>query len=198
LRHGFCHRPAFSRRPHDAVRVAPVARNNRFRADGFGNASVVGRHGGADRDGGGGGDYRRPEHAAADASAGGGRHGRRVAGDARRGPAGAATRDPPATVSVGVCTRWEENGRENHIWCTPRGSGTVTPSFERQRRAESPYHPSMRFLAIDPGGRRTGLAVGDDETRIVTALPPIVTGQAAQRLADIGRAIDRQGPDALV
>jgi len=56
----------------------------------------------------------------------------------------------------------------------------------------------MRFLAIDPGGRRTGLAVGDDATRIVTPLSPIVTASPAERLTQLARAIDRQGPDALV
>lgn len=56
----------------------------------------------------------------------------------------------------------------------------------------------MRFLAIDPGDRRTGLALGDDEMRIVTPLPPIVTSKPTERLNQLARAIDEQGPDALV
>ncbi len=56
----------------------------------------------------------------------------------------------------------------------------------------------MRYLAIDPGGKRTGLAVGDDGSRIVTPLEVIVTAAPHERLVAIGRAIDAQGPDALV
>lgn len=56
----------------------------------------------------------------------------------------------------------------------------------------------MRYLAIDLGGKRTGLAVGDDESGIVTPLEVANVGDDAQRLHAIGRAIDAQGPDALV
>lgn len=56
----------------------------------------------------------------------------------------------------------------------------------------------MRYLAIDPGGKRTGLAAGDDETRIITPLNTVHAGDDASRLAGILRALDRQGADALI
>lgn len=56
----------------------------------------------------------------------------------------------------------------------------------------------MRYLAIDLGERRTGLAVGDDETGIATPLEVIVTRGEGERLRRIGRAIGEHHPDALV
>lgn len=56
----------------------------------------------------------------------------------------------------------------------------------------------MRYLAIDLGDKRTGLAVGDDATGIVTPLDVIVTGSAPERLRLVQRAVDDQGPDELV
>lgn len=56
----------------------------------------------------------------------------------------------------------------------------------------------MRYLAIDSGDRRTGLAVGDDITGIATPLDVIVTSSESERLRLIERAIDEHGPDALV
>ena len=56
----------------------------------------------------------------------------------------------------------------------------------------------MRFLAIDPGDRRTGLAAGDDQTLIVTPLDTVQAGDEASRVAGIVRALDRQGADALI
>ncbi len=56
----------------------------------------------------------------------------------------------------------------------------------------------MRYLAIDLGAKRTGLAVGDDATGIASPLDVIVTAAEAERLRFIARAIDDQGPDALV
>lgn len=56
----------------------------------------------------------------------------------------------------------------------------------------------MRYLAIDLGGKRTGLAVGDDVTRIVTPLEVVSAGDDATRLRGIDRAIDQHGPDALL
>lgn len=58
----------------------------------------------------------------------------------------------------------------------------------------------MRYLAIDFGDKRTGLAVGDAETRIVTPLR-VIEAPAAQRevlFAEIAREVDRQKPGALV
>jgi putative Holliday junction resolvase len=56
----------------------------------------------------------------------------------------------------------------------------------------------MRYLAIDPGDKRTGLAVGDDETNIVTPIGAIVHGSDNERLALLRKAVEQQQPDALV
>jgi putative pre-16S rRNA nuclease len=56
----------------------------------------------------------------------------------------------------------------------------------------------MRYLAIDLGEKRTGLAVGDDVTGIVSPLGAINTVGADERLRQLGLAINEQGPDALV
>ncbi|MEM6854291.1 MAG: Holliday junction resolvase RuvX [Planctomycetota bacterium] len=56
----------------------------------------------------------------------------------------------------------------------------------------------MRFLSIDLGGKRTGLATGDDETGIVSPLDVIVTGNADERLRQLGKFIEAEQPDALV
>lgn len=58
----------------------------------------------------------------------------------------------------------------------------------------------MRYLAIDLGDKRTGLAVGDDETRIATPLDVLeLPLQPGNRLIEaIVAAIDEQGAGALV
>lgn len=56
----------------------------------------------------------------------------------------------------------------------------------------------MRYLAIDAGDKRTGLAVGDDVTGIATPLEVIVTASPVERLRLIRLAIEDQGPSALV
>ncbi|MFO0874381.1 MAG: Holliday junction resolvase RuvX [Phycisphaerales bacterium] len=56
----------------------------------------------------------------------------------------------------------------------------------------------MRFLAIDLGAKRTGLAVGDDRTRLVTPLAVLEVPRGPALIQAIARAIDAQGPDALV
>jgi putative Holliday junction resolvase len=56
----------------------------------------------------------------------------------------------------------------------------------------------MRYLAIDLGDKRTGTAVGDDVTRIVTPLEVIATSSPAERDRRLGRLIAEHGPDALV
>lgn len=55
----------------------------------------------------------------------------------------------------------------------------------------------MRYMAIDVGEKRTGLAIGDDRSGIVTPLEVIACVGAA-RLAALRKAVDRHGPDALV
>jgi len=56
----------------------------------------------------------------------------------------------------------------------------------------------MRYLAIDLGDKRTGLAVGDDVTGIASPVGVINTAGADERLRQLGLAIEEQGPDALV
>lgn len=59
----------------------------------------------------------------------------------------------------------------------------------------------MRYVAVDLGDRRTGLAVGDSQTRVVTPLEvlesPIAVRAGEQLLEDLARAIGEQlGPHA--
>ena len=56
----------------------------------------------------------------------------------------------------------------------------------------------MRYLAIDLGGKRTGLAVGSDAVSIVSPLDVVQGRDDAARLVGIAKAIDAHGPDALV
>ena len=56
----------------------------------------------------------------------------------------------------------------------------------------------MRYLSIDLGDRRTGLAVGDDETKIATPAGRIETSDSHQRLRLIEGAIKEHRPDAIV
>jgi putative holliday junction resolvase len=56
----------------------------------------------------------------------------------------------------------------------------------------------MRYLAIDLGGKRTGLASGDDITGIVTPLEVVTAAKPEHRLQQIQRILDREGPDAIV
>ena len=56
----------------------------------------------------------------------------------------------------------------------------------------------MRYLAIDLGDKRTGLATGDDETHIATPAGVIEASKPQQRLSMIEQAIKLEMPDALV
>ncbi len=56
----------------------------------------------------------------------------------------------------------------------------------------------MRYLAIDPGDKRTGLAVGDDETGLVSPVDVVEASDPASLLQQIKHAIDDYAPDALV
>ncbi|MFO0827959.1 MAG: Holliday junction resolvase RuvX [Phycisphaerales bacterium] len=56
----------------------------------------------------------------------------------------------------------------------------------------------MRYLAVDLGQKRTGLAVGDDITRLVQPYE-VVTAPLGPRLFEaLARAIDDIGPDVVV
>jgi putative Holliday junction resolvase len=56
----------------------------------------------------------------------------------------------------------------------------------------------MRYLAIDPGQKRTGLAVGDDVTGHAGPVDVVRTSDAGELLRALGAAIQEHGPDALV
>ena len=56
----------------------------------------------------------------------------------------------------------------------------------------------MRFLAIDLGDKRTGLAFGNDTLNIANPLHTIEAAGDHVRITEIGKAIDEYGPDALV
>ena len=56
----------------------------------------------------------------------------------------------------------------------------------------------MRYLAIDLGEKRTGLAVGDDGTGIASPVGVINTTRQDERIRRLGLAIKEHGPDALV
>lgn len=56
----------------------------------------------------------------------------------------------------------------------------------------------MRYLAIDHGDKRTGLAVGSDSTGIVTPVGVIQATAIAELLREIAVAVAEHGPDELV
>ena len=52
----------------------------------------------------------------------------------------------------------------------------------------APYNGTMRYLGIDPGGKRLGLALGDDVTGLVTPLevtPYANRDQVARHIAEV-------------
>ncbi len=56
----------------------------------------------------------------------------------------------------------------------------------------------MRYLAIDLGAKRTGLATGDDESRIASPLTTIDTAADQERWRQLTKIIEVEQPDALV
>lgn len=56
----------------------------------------------------------------------------------------------------------------------------------------------MRYLCIDLGDARTGIATGDDITHIVQPEAVIAERDAARRMDRIVAAIEEHGPDRLV
>src|SRR5699024_553461 len=72
------------------------------------------------------------------------------------------------------------------------------PATDRQPQTATNHFPPMRYLAIDPGDKRTGLAVGDDITKIATPYKVINAKPGEQLLAEQHRAVEQIGPDALI
>ena len=56
----------------------------------------------------------------------------------------------------------------------------------------------MRYLAIDLGAKRTGLAAGDDVLRIVQPVEVLQVPRGPALMDALAKAVDRHGPDALV
>ncbi len=56
----------------------------------------------------------------------------------------------------------------------------------------------MRYLAIDLGEKRTGIAVGDDITGIASPIETIQASTPDLLFKGFERVIEEQGPDALV
>ena len=56
----------------------------------------------------------------------------------------------------------------------------------------------MRFLAIDLGDKRTGLAIGDDETKIASPLTVIEIVRGDALIDAIADSIKDHAPDAIV
>ena len=56
----------------------------------------------------------------------------------------------------------------------------------------------MRYLAIDLGAKRTGLAAGDDVLRIVQPVEVLMVSRGPALMDALAKVIDRHGPDALV
>ena len=56
----------------------------------------------------------------------------------------------------------------------------------------------MRYLCLDLGDKRTGMAAGDDETGVVAPTGMLPTPPGGDLVAAILEAIETYGPDALV
>jgi putative Holliday junction resolvase len=56
----------------------------------------------------------------------------------------------------------------------------------------------MRYVAVDLGDRRTGLAVGDSTTGIVTPVGVLEVPRGTQLDAAVDTAIEEHDPDAIV
>ena len=56
----------------------------------------------------------------------------------------------------------------------------------------------MRYLAIDLGERRTGLAVGDDQTGVVTPLSVLELPRGGALIEALDKALKEHAPDEIV
>lgn len=56
----------------------------------------------------------------------------------------------------------------------------------------------MRYLGVDPGGRRLGLAVGDDRTGVVTPLEVVPYRGVSNGARTIADTVDRTGAERAV
>ena len=56
----------------------------------------------------------------------------------------------------------------------------------------------MKYLAIDLGDKRTGVAVGDDDTSVVSPLTVIEASDVDERWRRVRTVVEEHAPDALV
>jgi putative Holliday junction resolvase len=56
----------------------------------------------------------------------------------------------------------------------------------------------VRYLAVDLGAKRTGLAAGDDVTRLVQPVEVLQVPRGPALRDALAKAVDRHGPDAIV
>jgi putative Holliday junction resolvase len=56
----------------------------------------------------------------------------------------------------------------------------------------------VRYLAVDLGAKRTGIAAGDDVTRLVQPVEVLQVPRGPALMDALAKAVDRHGPDALV
>ncbi|MBI2098872.1 Holliday junction resolvase RuvX [Candidatus Uhrbacteria bacterium] len=56
----------------------------------------------------------------------------------------------------------------------------------------------MKYLGIDHGGKRIGLAIGDDETRVASPLEVVEADSNEEAVAAIGLIIKEEGIDKII
>jgi putative Holliday junction resolvase len=56
----------------------------------------------------------------------------------------------------------------------------------------------VRYLAVDLGAKRTGLAAGDDVTGLVQPVEVLQVPRGPALMDALAKAVDRHGPDAIV
>ena len=64
--------------------------------------------------------------------------------------------------------------------------------------AALPPKPAQRFLAVDVGGKRTGLAMGDTLTRMAMPVEVLHVPRGPALLEAIANAVKSHAPDAIV
>jgi len=56
----------------------------------------------------------------------------------------------------------------------------------------------MRYLSIDPGDKRIGLAIGDNTTKVAAPISVISASSVLEQISAIRKTIESHEPDALV
>lgn len=96
--------------------------------------------------------------------------------------------------------QWGRGGSESFVLHAIKSNSASLRSLHLCVKPNYPlvsYNPRMRYMAIDLGEKRTGLAIGDDVIRIVTPVGRIEATEE-RRLDALAAAIAEHEPDALV